>query len=64
MVAVALLERSITSPGEHDVVFRGVEGALDDGRVVVLGDNDRPVTFGLAPVVGIIGMFASRVGKT
>ena len=32
--------------------------------MVILGDDDRLMALGLVPVVGIIGMFAGRVGET
>ena len=64
MMAVARLQDGMARPGEQDIVYGGIEDTLDEGRVVVLGDDCRLMAIGLIPIVGIIGMFASGVGET
>ena len=63
MMTVALLQGGLAFPLEENVIFRIVEGALDDGRMIVLGDDDRLVALWLCPIVGIVRMFSRRIGE-
>ena len=40
VMTVALLQGGLAFPLEEYVIFSVVEGALDDGRMVVLGDDN------------------------
>ena len=50
-------------PLKEYVVFGIIECSLDDGRMVVLGDDDRLVALWFRPVVGIVGVFSCRIGE-
>jgi hypothetical protein len=63
MVTVALLKDGRSLPLQEDIVFSIIDGPLNDGRMVVLGGDDRLVAFGFCPVVGIVGVVSCRIGE-
>ena len=63
VMTVALLQGGLAFPLEQYIIISVVEGALDDGRMIVLGDDDRLVALRLCPVVGIVRMFSRRIGE-
>ena len=63
VVTVAFCDGCIAFPLHHYLVFRVVKRPLDDGRVVILRENDRLVKRGLRPVIAVVGMLPGRVGE-